>query len=447
VNLRALKEEQATRIFRRELEKRKTDAFKYDWPRHARPEQLAPDWPWRTWLYLGGRGTGKTRAGGEQVRIWVRDNEFVNLIGATASDARDILIEGESGILAICPRHERPEWLPTKQRLSWPNGAKSLIFTSEEPERLRGKQHQKLLMDELASWKLPETYDQAMLGLRIGKNPQTMITTTPRPIKRIKDLMADPTTAVSRGTTKDNMANLAPAFLADIVRQYEGTRMGRQELDGEILTDNPSALWKRSDIDSARIRADQMPTLVRVVVAIDPAVTSNADSDLTGIIVAGVGYPKLGGPLHGYILADYSMSGTPDVWAGRAVGAYRRHDADRIVAETNNGGDLVENVIRTVDKEVPYRKVHASRGKAIRAEPIAALYEQGRVHHVGSFPELEDQMCDFDPTQPAGAPRRTSDTMVVHKNTSPDRMDACVWAMSDLTQGPSRTGNVTELRI
>jgi phage terminase large subunit-like protein len=418
-------------VLKNELNKRKTDAYKYDWPRHARPEQLAPDWPWRTWLVLAGRGFGKTRTAMEQVRIWVRDNEFVNLIGATASDARDILIEGESGLLAICPRNERPTYLPSKQKLSWPNGATSLIFTSEEPERLRGKQHQKLAMDELASWKLPETYDQAMFGLRIGKNPQTIITTTPRPTKLIKELVANPTTHVTRGKTYDNKANLAPAFFEEIIRKFEGTRMGRQELDAEILIDNPSALWKREDIDRNRIRPDQVPNLVRVVVAIDPSVTSDPESDDAGIIVAGIA--PVGGQMHGYILADYTTQGSPDVWAGRAVGAYVHHNADRIVAETNNGGDLVEMVLRTVDRNVPYRKVHASRGKAIRAEPIAALYEQNRVHHVGSLAQLEDECCDFDPT--------------LTNQRSPNRMDALVWAMSDLTQGPSRTGNVTELRI
>lgn len=394
--------------------------------KHARPEQIAPDWAWRTWLLLAGRGFGKTRCGAEWVREQVKTSKYVNLVGATADDARDIQIEGETGLLQICPKGERPVYLPSKRRLEWPNGAISLIFTADEPERMRGKQHEKLWLDELAAWKYPESYDQAMLGLRLGQRPQVVITTTPKPTRLIKEIKDNPTTHVTRGTTYDNRANLAPEFFADIVKKYEGTRMGRQELNAEILTDNPNALWSRDMIDKGRIQPGACPKLARVVVAIDPAVTSNEDSDLTGIVVVGKFKDEC------FVLEDCSLSASPDAWAKRAIRAYTQHEADRIVAETNNGGDLVEAVLRTVNRSVPYRKVHASRGKQIRAEPVAALYEQGKVHHVGSLPMLEDEMCDYDPTL---------------AQKSPDRMDALVWAVSELTQGPTRAGHVTELRI
>jgi phage terminase large subunit-like protein len=389
-----------------------------DWRGTARPEQLPPAGDWTFWLILAGRGFGKTRTGAEWVRRRVRSSGYVNLIGATAGDARDIMIEGESGILAICPRWERPEYLPSQRKLRWPNGATSLIFSADEPERLRGMQHAALWCDELAAWRYPESWDQAKFGLRLGKKPRAIITTTPRPTKIVKSLVADPATHVTRGSTFDNAANLAPAFLATIVRQYEGTRLGRQELNAEILLDNPGALWRRDQIDALRLR--EAPDLVRVVVAIDPAVTSNADSDETGIVIAGRGADN-----HAYILADRSMVGSPDAWGRAAVEAYRHFKADRIVAEVNNGGDLVESLLRNIDRGVSYRKVTATRGKFIRAEPIAALYEQGRVHHVGTFDRLEDQMCDFDP-QTGGS--------------SPDRMDALVWALTDLFGGGAHDG-------
>ncbi len=388
-----------------------------DWELWARPEQFLPFGNWRTWLILAGRGFGKTRTGAETVRQWIKKYALVNLIAATADDARDIMIEGESGILAICPKSERPLYKASKRQLVWPNGAKSLIFTADEPERLRGKQHMKLWMDELASWRYAESFDQAMFGLRLGNNPQSVVTTTPRPTKIIRDLAKDPNTYVTRGSTYDNRANLAPAFFSEIIKKYEGTRLGRQELNAEILDDNPNALWKRDRIDELRIV--KAPALRRVVVGVDPSVTSNETSDETGIVVAGVGEDE-----HGYILDDKSLMASPDGWARKAVQAYWDHGADRIIGEANNGGDLIEVVIRTVDKTVAYKKVHASRGKAKRAEPIAALYEQGKVHHVGSFPKLEDQMCTYDPIDDTG--------------DSPDRMDALVWALTELMIKPHK---------
>ena len=383
------------------------------WHLWARDEQLPPAGDWTYWLILAGRGFGKTRTGAEWVRQQVKTTRYVNLIGATADDARDIMIEGESGILAVCPRAERPEYKASQRKLIWPNGASSLIFTADEPERLRGKQHSALWADELAAWRYPESWTQAKFGLRLGSSPRACITTTPKPSAIVRALIADPATHVTRGTTYDNRDNLAPQFFESIIKTYEGTRLGRQELNAELLDDNPHALWQRAQIDALRVMA--APELKRIVVAIDPAVTSNDKSDETGIVVAGIGRDD-----HLYILADLSLIGTPDQWARAAVGAYRTWQADRIIAETNNGGDMVEAVIRQVDRSVSYRKVTATRGKVIRAEPIAALYEQGRAHHVGEFDKLEDQMTEFDPTETT-------------RQKSPDRMDALVWAATELT--------------
>lgn len=404
-------------------ELRRTPALAWCWHLWARGEQLPPATDWTYWLILAGRGFGKTRTGAEWVRQSIRTSQYVNLIGATADDARDIMIEGESGILACCPRAERPEYRPSQRKLIWPNGSISLIFTADEPERLRGKQHSGLWADEVAAWRYPEAWDQAKFGLRLGKRPQACLTTTPKPSKLVKSLIADPATHVTRGSTYENRSNLAPSFFSEIVKTYEGTRIGRQELNAEILDDNPNALWVRKQIEALRV--EKAPALKRIVIGVDPSVTSNEGSDLTGIVAAGLGADD-----HGYVLEDASLMASPDGWARRAVKAYHDHKADRLIAEVNNGGDLVELVIRTVDRNVSYRKVSASRGKMIRAEPIAALYEQGRVHHVGCFPELEDQMCEFDP---------------ITSSKSPDRMDALVWAFTDLFDNSS-TGMLDYMR-
>jgi phage terminase large subunit-like protein len=379
-----------------------------------RQSQVPPDTDWRVWLILAGRGWGKTRTGAEWVRQTVKGYRYVNLIAPTADDARDIMIEGESGILNICPPSERPAYITSKRRLEWPNGATSLIFTADEPERLRGKQHMALWADEIAAWRYPESWDQAMFGLRLGDNPRAVATTTPRPVRIIRDLVKSPTTAVTRGSTYENRENLAPAFLEQIIAKYEGTRMGRQELHAEVLDDVEGALWTRAMINVAPV-----PDLRRVVVAIDPAMTSGEDSDETGIIVAGVGVDG-----NGYVLADRSCRLSPDGWAKRALAAFHEFEADRVVAETNNGGDMVETVIRTIDRRAAYTKVHASRGKRTRAEPVAALYEQGKVFHAGVFSDLEDQLCGWTPDS----------------GDSPDRLDALVWALTTLmvTTEPSR---------
>jgi phage terminase large subunit-like protein len=288
------------------------------------------------------------------------------------------MIEGESGILAACPPHERPRYLPSKRRLEWPNGARSLIFSADEPERLRGKQHMKLWCDELASWRRPEAFQQAMLGLRLGASPQVVVTTTPKPVRLIRELIADNGTVTTRGSTYDNRAHLAPVFFTRIINRYEGTRLGRQELNAEMLDDVEGALWTGSLIEAARVI--KAPDMERIVVAIDPATTSGEDADETGIVVAGRGVDG-----DAYVLRDLSCRLSSNGWANRAINAYREFHADRIIAEVNNGGDLVADVIRVIDRNVSFKAVHASRGKVVRAEPISSLYEQKRVHHIGVF--------------------------------------------------------------
>lgn len=382
------------------------ELLKYDWTFWARDKQRLPIAPFFIWLVVAGRGFGKTRTGAETVRHWVKDNAYVNLIGATADDARDIMIEGESGILAICPPSERPVYLPSKRRLEWQNGAVSLIFTADEPERLRGKQHYKIWADELGSWRYPEAWEQAMLGLRLGALPQGIVTTTPKPTKLLIELLKDKRNVITSGTTYENRANLATGFFDYVISKYEGTRLGRQELNAELLTDVPGALWQREQIDASRV-IKSPATLTRVVVGVDP--TASATGDEAGIITAGRYKDDY------YTLADDSTHGSPQVWASAAVKAYYMHKADCIVAEKNNGGEMVEAVIKQVDKTVNVKLVWASRGKATRAEPVAAISEQGRDHHVGVFAGLEDELC-----------------MWVPGDDSPNRLDAKVWAITEL---------------
>ncbi len=372
---------------------------------------------------LAGRGFGKTRTGAEYVRDQVLNHgrRRVALVAPTAADARDVMVEGESGVLSIGLPQERPHYEPSKRRLTWPNGAIATTYSADEPERLRGPQHDAAWCDEIASWRYPEAWDMLMFGLRLGDDPRVVVTTTPKPIKIIRELIADPMTVITRGSTYDNRFYLAPAFLAQIIKKYEGTRLGRQELNAEVLDDVPGALWSRALIEETRWPVHKaVPDLVRIAIAIDPAVSTGEDADETGIIVAG---KDANG--HGYVLADRSGRYPPTEWARTAIALYRQHKADRIVAEVNNGGDMVEATIRMVDPNVSYTKVHASRGKVIRAEPAAALYEQSRIHHVGAFPTLEDQMCGF-----------TTDFDRKAAGFSPDRVDALVWALSDLLVEP-----------
>ena len=388
-------------------------ALYYDWEgTWARSSQRVPGGEWLAWLILAGRGFGKTRCGAEWIRGGAETGcKRMALIGATASDVRDTMVEGESGVLAVSRHDFRPRYEPSKRRIVWPNGAMATCFSADEPDRLRGPQHDRAWCDELAAWRRArEAWDNLMFGLRIGLSPQVIVTTTPKPLRLLRELRDDPLTVVTGGSTYENLENLSPAFRSRIVSKYENTTIGEQELLGRLLDEAKGALWKRITIERKRVAPGDVPDLSRVAVAIDPAVTSGEDSDETGIVCAG-----LADNGHLYVLADESGVMSPDTWANASVGLLKARSADRIVAETNNGGDLVERVLRTVDKEIPYVGVWASRGKHTRAEPIAALYEQGRVHHVGVLADLEDQMVNWVPGEP-----------------SPDRMDALVWCITYL---------------
>lgn len=379
---------------------------------------MPPKESWRTWLILAGRGFGKTRCGAEWVRAQVGSGcRRIALIGATAADARDVMVEGESGVLAISPPWDRPNYEPSKRRLTWPNGAVATTYSADEPDRLRGPQHDGAWCDELAAWRYAAAWDNLMLGLRLGDDPRCVVTTTPRPVKLIRDLVAGKDCMVTKGSTYENRGNLAAGFLADIVARYEGSRLGRQELYADLLDDTPGALWQRAWFD--RDRVSEAPILRRVVVAVDPPASSSENADECGIVVAGLGEDG-----KAYVLVDRSQRGTPHGWASAAVRAYHAFKADRLVAEVNQGGEMVESVVRQVDRDVSYKAVHATRGKATRAEPVAALYEQGRVCHVGPLDVLEDQMCAF-----------TTDFDRLAAGFSPDRLDAAVWALTELMLG------------
>ncbi len=333
------------------------------------------------------------------------------LVARTPADARDIMIEGESGILNITPS-PRPSYEPSKRRLTWANGAIATVHTSYDPDSLRGFQCDGAWCDELASWKyVRETWDMLMFGLRLGTDPRCVVTTTPKPLKLLKELLALPVSRMTGGSTYENVANLAPQFADEIIRKYEGTTLGQQELYAKFIEDDLKALWKREELEAHRVL--KAPDLTRLVVAVDPEATSTEESAETGIVVAGIAADG-----QGYVLDDLSLRASPAAWAKQAITAYHKYRADRIIAEVNQGGDMVESTIRTVDARVSYKAVHASRGKQTRAEPIAALYEQGKMHHVGQFAELEDQLCQWVPGE-----------------KSPDRMDALVWAFTELTSG------------
>lgn len=401
------------------------DSLEASWPAIARPNQLPPPGDWQVWLLLAGRGFGKTRTLAEWVCQQAGSGQAgrIALVAATAADARDVLVEGQSGILAVSPPWFRPVYEPSKRRLTWPNGAMATTFSAEEPERLRGPQHDAAVCDELGAWSRPETWDMLQFGLRLGRYPRCLVATTPRPTKLIRELLAREgrDVTVTRGSTYENRVNLAPGFFDQIIRKYEGTRLGRQELNAELLDDVPGALWSGARLEELRWPVyKSVPDLVRIVIAIDPATTSGEDADETGIIVAGKDARG-----HGYVLGDTSGRYPPTDWARLAISLYRQHKADRVVAEVNNGGDMVEATLRMVDPNVAYTAVRATRGKVVRAEPVAALYEQGRIHHIGAFPTLEDQMCGFTPD----LDRKTA-------GFSPDRVDALVWALTDLLVEP-----------
>jgi phage terminase large subunit-like protein len=401
----------------------------YDWTLWARPDQAPPPGDWIVWLILAGRGAGKTRAGAEAVRLWSQTFPSVNLVGPTADDVRDVMVMGDSGILNCCRKDERPRYLASAAKLEWPNGAMSFLFSAEEPDRLRGKQHMKLWCDELAAWRRPDAFDQAMFGLRLGDKPQMVVTTTPRPTRIIKSLAADKDTIVTRGSTFENKGHLARAFLERIARRYEGRVIGRQELMAEIVEETPGALWTRALIERQRIAPEAAPKeFAEVVVAVDPPARSGSRADECGLVVAA---KASDGRI--YVLADLTSQGdSPAAWAARVGAAYRGFRANRVVAEINNGGDMVAEVLRQAEPHLSVRSVTATRGKFLRAEPVAAAYERGLVFHAGVFPKLEDQLCALTPDYDRRA------------GLSPDRADALVWAIADLLgpDKPSTTGMI-----
>lgn len=393
------------------------EKMRWSWDVWARPEQMLPPDPWTTWLILAGRGYGKTKTGAESVRELVKRGaiEHIGLVAKTPADARDVMIEGPAGILAVSPPAERPTWEPSVRRLTWPNGARATVFSGENPDQLRGPQHQLVWVDELMAFQYPqETWDNIAFGLRLpwrdGSPARSIITTTPRPTKLLRSIMNLAGAVVTRGSTFENRGNLDRQFLTQMKERYEGTRLGRQEIFAELLEEVEGALWTPNMIDACRSR--DYPALVEVVVAVDPAVTSNSNSAETGIVVVGRGNDG-----HAYVLEDVSGVYSPSAWAKKACEVFAQWDADAIVAEVNNGGEMIRHTINTVAPSVPVRQVRASRGKVRRAEPIASLYEQGRVHHVGQFNELEDQLTTY--TGDAG-------------EKSPDRMDAVVWGLASV---------------
>lgn len=398
--------------------------LKWDWSFWGRPNQHAPEGVWNTWLVMAGRGFGKTRMGSEWIRQIARKYPGcrIALVAETAADARDVMILGDSGIIACDPDLKAENWSPTNRCLTWPNGTKAWVYNATEPDQLRGPQHHFAWVDELAKFRyIQETWDQLQFGLRLGEHPQVLVTTTPQPKQLIKKLVNDEDTVVTRGSTMDNAANLAKNTIKQLYDRYGNTRLGRQELEGEILGDIPGALWSPSMIEDNRITKDELPEdLDRVIVAVDPAASSEEGADEHGIVVVGMARDK-DGYARGYVLEDATCRGRPEEWAKAAVRMYRKWSADKIIAEKNNGGEMVETVIRTADRSVPVKLVHASRGKVVRAEPISALYEQSRVYHVGRFDKLEDQMCSF-----------SVDVIRNSSEGSPDRVDALVWGLTEL---------------
>ncbi len=386
------------------------------------PEAASNSAPWLTWLMIGGRGAGKTRAGAEWIRaqalgiapLAAEPASRIALVGETEHEVREVMIEGVSGLLAVHARHERPVWQPSRKRLEWSNGAVAQAFSAEDPESLRGPQFSCAWSDEMAKWRYAEAaFDMLQFGLRLGSQPRQMITTTPRPTELLKRLMADPASVTTHAATRENANNLAPTFLLNVMSRYAGTRLGRQELDGEIIEDRPDALWSRALLDSCRV--NEAPPLQRIVVAVDPPASSGKRADACGIVAAGI---TDGGVC--YVIADDTVSGaTPSTWANKAIALWHRLQADALIAEVNQGGEMVKAVINEVDAAVPVHPVRATRGKWLRAEPVATLYEQGRVKHAGAFPALEDEMCDFG-----------SNGLSTGK--SPDRLDALVWAIDSL---------------
>lgn len=405
------------------------------------PHQLAPEGDWRSWVVMGGRGAGKTRAGAEWVRSMVEGSKpldegmakRVALVGETIEQVREVMVFGDSGILACSPEDRRPKWEQGRKRLVWPNGAIASIHTAYDPEGLRGPQFDAAWVDELAKWKkAEETWVQLQFALRLGQDPRVCVTTTPRDVAVLKDLLKLSSTVVTHAPTEANAANLAQGFLEEVRARFDGTRRGRQELDGVLLTGAEGALWSNEMIEASRV--EKLPTFDRIVVGLDPATTSHSSSDECGIVVVGA---QTRGPVQDWravVLGDCTVQGaTPSGWARAAISAMEQYGADRLVAEVNQGGQMVGEVIRGIDPLVPLKTVHATRGKAARAEPVAALYEQGRVCHVRGLDALEDQMCRMTPRGFEG-------------DGSPDRVDALVWALHELMIEPAAKWRAPSVR-
>lgn len=425
-----------------DLTDEEADDLLHTWELWARPNQLEPDpilpngETWVTWLILAGRGFGKTRCGAETVIKWVREGHCkrIALVAEDSADARDVMVEGESGILACSPRDFKPKYEPSKRRLTWPNGAVATLFSAEDYDSLRGPQFDGAWCDELCKWRYAqEAWDNLQFGLRLGEHPKQIVTTTPKPIRLLKDIILRSDTAITKGTTMENLVNLAPPFRKAVVDKYAGTRIGRQELNAEILDDVPGALWSRAMIEEARLRPVdsmtpiQLPHFLRVVVAVDPPSSIGESAAECGITVTAKDSQG-----HGYVLEDLSVAGSPEEWGRVAVQAYDEWDADLIVYEANQGGEMVAAVLRGAAKSlkddglrtadfIPLKPVHATRGKVVRAEPVSQLYEQKKIHHVGTFAELEDQLCEYTPDGSMGY--------------SPDRMDSLVWGFTELLVG------------
>jgi phage terminase large subunit-like protein len=409
--------------------------YQEEWRAWARDGQLAPPGNWSTWVVKAGRGWGKTRTGAEWVIEKARAYPgcHIALVGRTVADVRDVMINGISGICSISPHDFQPIYEPSKRLVTWPNGSKATTYSADEPDQLRGPQHSFAWADERAAWQYDDAWDQLSFGLRIspapGIEPQCVVTTTPRNTKAVKALLADPSTVVTHGRMYDNAENISRRFIREIERRYAGSRLGLQEIEGQVVDDIDGALWKRKWIDDGRVV--KYPDLKRVVVAVDPPASSKETNRTAegpaecGIVVVGLGVDD-----HGYVLADYSTTGTPDEWAGEAIAAYNKFKADLVVGEVNNGGEMVGFTIKTVAKaagmkNIPYEAIHASRGKQIRAEPVSTLYKNVHIHHVGVHPDLEFQQCNWVPGE-----------------KSPDRLDACVWGITKLMIGRNARGGM-----
>lgn len=416
-----------------ELGPKQVEELKYTWPFWARDDQLEPEGDWDYWVFNAGRGAGKTRSGAEWVRHKIKQGfKRIACVAPTKGDIRRVMVEGESGLLNVCWEHDKtyrgakmgyPVWSPTNNTISWDNGAKAEFFSAEDPERLRGPQFHAAWADEVAAWRnQQDVWDMLQFTLRLGKHPQVMVTTTPKPTKLMRHLLKSDRSYVTHGSTFDNAQNLAAPFLEGIRKEYEGTRLGRQELYAEMLEEADGALWSTQMLDACEVDPKDVPQLNRIVVSLDPAITSNAESDMTGLVVAGIDVNGIG-----YVLEDATNRYSPAEWAAKAISLYHKYKADRIVAERNQGGEMVRRTLEAEDETVPIRLVHASRGKMARAEPISALYEKEKVKHVRGLDELETQMRTWEPLGSIG---------------SPDRLDACVWALTDLMLNGVSTPNV-----